>query len=185
MDHQRDKSTLHGRKHSIVFYLAILFLLSVSPLVSAQQPPPQNLRELPNQLLYDPEQIFVDYSTSRFDDYQGNELAFDRSVGLVAVPLTDRPWDNVDDVAPGSGAHDIGAIYLPAGSTRLQLPPGVYRVQVRRDADTSWTALFFDQDNSLMVTHVAKVWVVESTGNPLAFVDYSICYSFNRTLICI
>jgi hypothetical protein len=100
---------------------------------------------------------------------------------VTAIPLVKSPVNNIDELAPGKV---IGALYLSTGSIRLNLSPGSYTISVARE-DGQWKATFIDRTGSIVNTLPAKVEKASPVEFPLAYLDQSVCYRFDETLVCI
>jgi|GEM_PF-6527752 len=125
---------------------------------------------------------FVRFSSSKFATFENRRIfAFERVVSIVAVPTLESPVRNIKELEAGKV---VGAIYLSTGSVRLNLGPGSYTVWVGREKG-DWKAKFQDQKGETLRTLPAKVTEASPVAFPVAYVDQSICYRFDNTIICV
>lgn len=108
------------------------------------------------------------------------ELNYLGVVSIVAIPTLHSPIKKKEQLEKG---NIIGAIFLSAGSLRLRLPPGAYQVKVARIGG-HWRALFLDGYNQIIGDVPAEVKRAKYVDKPFAYVDRSVCYRFDKVLVC-
>lgn len=164
----------------------LLFCFAVaSKSLLAQEPLPQYYASIPSSLNFAPDANFQELVVSRFKGFLIENYALERTTGLIALPTRSTPWDDTSEIAPGADHLDVGLLFAPTGSSRLDLAPGAYRVQVKREAETSWLAEFLDEEGETQSSRPAFVYSADKVDYPLAFVDYSICYRFDSVIVCV
>jgi hypothetical protein len=78
----------------------------------------------------------------------------------------------------------IGGLYLSSGSIRLQLPPGAYRVNVRRDPTGTWKVDHYDSQGNIAATVDARVNPVPKIDGLVSYADSSVCYRADSWVVC-
>lgn len=138
-------------------------------------------------LKWQPESAFTANVKLRFWESQfapqfASLLNFERAVSVTAIPMSKSPVAQIRELE--ARPTTIGALYLPSGSLRLNLAPGVYRVEVAKKAD-GWRARFLDDKGDERGRTIADVWPADAIAIPIATVEYSVCYRFDNTVVCI
>ncbi|MEW6672007.1 MAG: hypothetical protein AB1427_09885 [Thermodesulfobacteriota bacterium] len=108
------------------------------------------------------------------------DLNYEGTVSIVAIPTLNNPVNDIEQLIKGK---TIGGIFLSTGSVRLNLPPGAYRVNVAQ-VNSEWKALFLDGNNHTINQVPAQVTRASRVEKPYAYVDRSVCYRFDETLVC-
>jgi len=134
-------------------------------------------------LEWKPESIFTANVKIRFSQFKfAPVLNFERAVSVTAIPLFKSPVAEIKELE--ARPTIIGALYLPSGSLRLKLAPGVYRVQIEKESD-GWRARFLDDKGAERGRTTADVRPAEAVATPFATVEHSVCYRFDETVVCI
>lgn len=139
---------------------------------------------VPNEFERRADPAAVDFVFSRFERFPGvgDRFAFQNLAGMAAIPTREAPVRTFGDLQRGV---IIGLLYAPSGSDRLKLAPGAYVVQLVGDSRSGWQATFLDERQRVRSTVPARVQQAERVSMPLAFVDHSVCYRFDETVVCI
>jgi len=118
--------------------------------------------------------------------FQGFEfkapLNFSASVTVVAIPMYQSPVREMKELE--SGWTTIGGLYVPAGSQRLKLGAGAYRVELSKTSG-SWRVHFTDNKGTIRGEVPAVVEPAEAAQAPFVTDEHSVCYRFDKTKVCV
>jgi hypothetical protein len=132
---------------------------------------------------YRPESVFTASVKSRFADSKFSPVfSFDRAVSVTAIPVLKDPIAEMQELE--RQPTTIGALYVPTGSLRLKLDPGLYRVELVKKSDR-WIVRFLDDKATEKGQATADVRPADKVPVPVATVESSVCYRFDKTVVCI
>ncbi len=133
-------------------------------------------------LSWRPDKTFSEEIRKKFSDPNlRDQLDFDRLSSMVPIPAAKGANLTLDMLAKDAV---IGGLYLSSGSTRLNLPPGAYRVNVRRDPAGTWKVDHYDSTGKIAATVNARVNLAERIDGVVSYADYSVCYQADSWVVC-
>src|SRR5713101_4383560 len=160
------------KQRSLLLHSPLFACLVFVAIVCAQQPTTRSVLGADSDL--------VKLVEARFANFPKHDMfAFDRLSSVFAIPERESPANTLEEL---QGGKTVGAVFVPTGSTRLKLPPGVYSVFILKK-DGEWKAQFRNGKEEAVITAPAKVSSGPPVELPVAFVDRSICYEFDSTII--
>ena len=161
-----------------IFLILIIFGFAILASVDAQEPLSPAFRWTP-QFGF-PRYMQGVIQKEFYNVGEMKDLNYEGTVSVIAIPILNSPVENIEQLVSGK---TIGSIFLSTGSVRLNLPPGAYRVIVAQVKE-EWKALFLDGNNKTISEIPAQVSRASRVEKPYAYVDRSICYRFDETLVC-
>ena len=170
----------HCYAKRIVLILS-LFCLVVPLKTIAQELSPERLSP---GFRWDPEDAFAGFLKKRVSALEvGDKLNIKFSASVTAVPMNKSPVGSIQELA--KKGRIIGGLYIGTGSRRLNLPPGVYAVHIEFDSATfTWKARVLDKNGKPVRRVNAQVTQVKEVETPIAYVDRSVCYHFDKLRVC-
>ena len=161
-----------------IFIVLIFFCVTILSTADAQEP-------LSPALRWKPQFNFTGYLNELFKKEFYNvkemrDLNYEGAVSMIAIPTIKSPVENIEQLVSGK---PIGGMFLSTGSVRLNLPPGAYQVIVAQVKE-EWKAIFLDGNNKTINEVPAQVRRASKVERPYAYVDRSVCFRFDETLVC-
>jgi hypothetical protein len=159
----------------------LMLLSSIVMLGIALWPPSRDVQS--SALGLNDERNFVGLLSMQFREFDFKApLNFSSAASITAIPMLQSP---VREAKEFEGRWiTIGGLYVPAGSPRLKLESGGYRVELSRKSG-SWMARFTDEKGENKGEMAADVKPAPSSPVPSASVEHSVCYRFDKTIVCI
>ena len=159
------------------FFVALALIMFCVGSAAAQEVTPQQVALIQK---WEPAGDFREIVAKQFADRQNLQLDFTHLASIVAIPSKASGSFSLVQLAEG---QDVGAMYIPSGSSRLNLPPGSYVVRVNRVGDR-WQVQFSDGKRTVGAIQARVVGTAQAVPFPIAVVDHSVCYRADSWEIC-